>query len=102
MILHRVQGQAGLLVELPDGRLPGLLPRLHQPRGQLIDVAPDGIAVLPNQHHPVLVIQGKNHHPVRRILPGDGFQRFGIAVPGGHVVVKSRPIPPPGLQLIKT
>ena len=44
------EGQARLLEHLPDGALADILTGLHQSGGELVDIVPQGIAVLPNSN----------------------------------------------------
>ena len=66
------KGQAGLLEDLPLGGGDDILPGLHQPRGEFIDVAANRVAVLPDQHH-LVFISCIDDDPIGFILMGHGF-----------------------------
>ena len=95
--------KSGLLEHFPDAGLQQVLSRLHQSGGELIDEASDGIAVLPDQHHPILfrTVDAVQDHAVRLIMVGDGFQGFRIRIPGSHIIGGCPAVPVDGFQFIE-
>ncbi len=69
---------AGLLPQLPDGGLPGVLAVLQLSGGNLPQQLHIGVPELAHQQHPVFIVQGHHAHPARMVhhLP-DGLLAVG-------------------------
>ena len=97
------EGQPCFFVHFPDAGLHHVFAVLYQPRGKFIDVAAQGIAVLADQNHLVLLlaVNTVEDHAVGLILVGHGFQPGNLLCPGGHIIRRNTSVPVDGLEFIE-
>ena len=95
--------QAGFLKHLPDSGLQQILPRLHQSGRKFVYIGIDGVAVLFNQHHPILLlpVNAIENHAVGTVVVGGGLDGVGLRSARGDIILPGRTVPEPGIQPVK-
>src|SRR5918996_1644102 len=80
--------EAGLLAKLALHALQGSLPRSHAAFRDLPGVTAERVAMLPDQHDPVVIVEGD--HARGKILEMNDAVDAGVAVGSGAIVVPDR------------